>query len=59
VSGDDAIPDVDASIIRLALNQLRVRNAHHQFEDLCRDFFRVRISPDVLPATGPVGAGGD
>jgi hypothetical protein len=59
VSGDDATPNVDASIIRLALAQLRARNAHHQFEDLCRDFFRARISPDVLPATGPVGAGGD
>jgi hypothetical protein len=59
VSGDDATPSVDASVIRFALAQLRVRNAHHQFEDLCRDFFRARISPDVLPATGPVGAGGD
>ncbi|MGO9159177.1 MAG: hypothetical protein ACLP7J_00465 [Streptosporangiaceae bacterium] len=59
MSGDDAIPNVDASIIRLALTQLRARNAHHQFEDLCRDFFRARISPDVLPATGPAGAGGD
>lgn len=46
-------------MIRLALARLRARNAHHQFEDLCRDFFRARISPDVLPATGPVGAGGD
>ncbi len=59
MSGDDATPSVDASVIRFALAQLRARTAHHRFEDLCRDFFRARISPDVLPATGPVGAGGD
>lgn len=45
--------------IRYALSLLRSRNGHHEFEHLCRDFVRARISQNVLPATGPVGAGGD
>jgi hypothetical protein len=48
-----------ASQIRYALSQLRSRNGHHEFEHLCRELARVRITPDILPATGPVSAGGD
>ena len=54
-----ATPDVLEQQIRSALTQLRVRNAHHLFEDLCRHFAQARISRNVLPATGPVSAGGD
>ena len=35
------------------------RNEHHRFEDLCRAFARQMIAPNILPATGPVSAGGD
>jgi hypothetical protein len=45
--------------IRYALTQLKARNDHHAFEALCRQFTRLRICPNVIPATGPVGAGGD
>jgi len=45
--------------IRYALGQLSARNAHHDFEHLCRQFARQRICTNVLPATGPVSAGGD
>jgi len=45
--------------IRFELDQLRVRNAHHEFEHLCRDLARLRICSNILPATGPVSAGGD
>ena len=45
--------------IRYALSQLRSRNGHHEFEHLCRELARVRITPNILPATGPVSAGGD
>jgi hypothetical protein len=36
-----------------------VRNAQHEFEHLCRHLTRARICSNVLPASGPVGAGGD
>jgi hypothetical protein len=45
--------------IRFALEQLSARNEHQAFEALCREFARARICSNVLPATGPVGAGGD
>jgi hypothetical protein len=47
------------SHIRFGLDQLSARNAHHEFEHLCRHLTRLRICSNVLPATGPVGAGGD
>jgi hypothetical protein len=47
------------SFIRFALFQMRARNDHHEFEHLCRALARQRITPNLLPATGPVGAGGD
>lgn len=45
--------------IRFALFQLSARNAQHEFEHLCRRIARQRICSNILPATGPVGAGGD
>jgi hypothetical protein len=47
------------SIIRFNLGELRARNAHHEFEHLCRHLTRLRVYSYVIPATGPVGAGGD
>ena len=46
-------------MIRLALGTLAADNAHHQFEHLCRHLTRHRIASNILPATGPVSAGGD
>ena len=45
--------------IRFALEQLSQRNAQHEFEHLCRYLALQRICANVLPATGPVQAGGD
>lgn len=47
------------SQIRFQLEQLSARNAHHDFEHLCRHLARERICSNILPATGPVTAGGD
>jgi hypothetical protein len=35
------------------------RNAQHEFEHLCRYLARARVHTKILPATGPVGSGGD
>lgn len=51
--------DQVAAQIRFGLEQLSARNAHHEFEHLCRYLTRARICSNVLPATGPVGQGGD
>lgn len=45
--------------IRFQLDQLSARNAQHDFEHLCRHLTRARICSNILPATGPVAAGGD
>jgi hypothetical protein len=45
--------------IRFQLLSLRDRNDHHAFEHLCRKFARLRICSNIIPATGPVAAGGD
>jgi tetratricopeptide (TPR) repeat protein len=45
--------------IRFALAELRARNGQFVFERLCRELARATITRNVLPATGPVGAGGD
>lgn len=45
--------------IRFALAQLRSSNDHYVFERLCRHLARATIATNILPATGPVGAGGD
>lgn len=48
-----------ANVIRFYLSQLPARNGAHVFEELCRQLARMRIASNVVPATGPVGAGGD
>jgi hypothetical protein len=48
-----------ASYIRFQLSQLSSQNKHHEFEDLARHFARLRICENIIPATGPVGVGGD
>ncbi len=45
--------------IRFELSNLSSQNAHHEFEHLCRHVARLRIASNVIPATGPVAAGGD
>lgn len=45
--------------IRFELEQLSVRNEQHEFDNLCRHLARARICSNILPATGPVAAGGD
>ncbi len=46
-------------MIRMAFGLLSGENGHHSFEDLCRQVAKRRIASNVLPATGPVSAGGD
>ena len=55
------IKDIDQVIsqIRFQLEQLSAKNAHHDFEHLCRHLARARICSNIIPATGPVSAGGD
>ncbi|MET4252973.1 hypothetical protein [Bradyrhizobium sp. LA6.7] len=48
-----------ASVIRYHLGELSARNAHHEFEHLCRYLAKARIHSNILPATGPVSSGGD
>src|SRR5216684_4511108 len=48
-----------AQYIRFALEQLPGENGHHKFEQLCFHLARRRIYPNLVPATGPVSAGGD
>ena len=48
-----------AVYIRFQLSQLKAQNKHHEFEHLTRYFARLRICENILPATGPVSAGGD
>lgn len=45
--------------IRFALERLSERNAEHEWEHLCRHLARETICSNILPATGPVQAGGD
>jgi hypothetical protein len=45
--------------VRFQLSQLSARNGHHEFENLAFEIARVRVVPNLLPATGPVQAGGD
>lgn len=48
-----------ASVIRYHLAELGARNGHHEFEHLARHLARARVYSNILPATGPVSAGGD
>lgn len=52
------IPEL-TKYIRFQLSQLRSQNKHHEFEHLTRQFARLRICENILPATGPVSSGGD
>lgn len=45
--------------IRFQLAQLSARNAEHEFEHLAFQLARMRVASNLLPATGPVQAGGD
>lgn len=54
-----ATPDQVIQHIKFALESLSDRNAHHEFEHACRHLARYRIAFNILPATGPVAAGGD
>lgn len=54
----DSLPQV-VQQIRFALDTLGENNGHHEFEKICFAFARRRISVNLLPATGPVSAGGD
>jgi hypothetical protein len=45
--------------IRFALAQLGPLNKHHEFEHLARQFARLRVASNVMPATGPVAGWGD
>lgn len=45
--------------VRFALSQLRVRNGQHEFETLTRMLGKTMVTRNLLPATGPVAAGGD
>lgn len=48
-----------STLIRFTLSELSGRNGHHEFEELVRHFARARVATNIIPATGPVGAGGD
>lgn len=54
-----ANPEQLAQYIRYALSSLAEQNSHHAFEHICRHYSRARIARNILPATGPVSAGGD
>jgi tetratricopeptide (TPR) repeat protein len=45
--------------VRFHLAELSIRNEHHGFERLCEEVAKARICSNVVPATGPVSAGGD
>jgi len=57
--GNQSNPPKLIAFIRFQLEQLSSRNAHHEFEHLCRHLARNTITNHLLPATGPVSAGGD
>ena len=54
-----ANPSAVEEQVRFALSQLPAQNAHHDFEHICRHLTQQFICSNVLPATGPVSAGGD
>ena len=45
--------------IRFQLNQLSSENKYFEFEGIAKEFSKKRICKNILPATGPVSAGGD
>ena len=54
-----ASPSEVEAQVRFALSQLPAHNAQHEFEHICRYLTQQFICSNVLPATGPVSAGGD
>jgi hypothetical protein len=49
-----------SNYIRFQLQrQLPAENGAHTFENICREVARKRIASNIIPATGPVGSGGD
>lgn len=48
-----------SNYIRFQLSNLRSLNKHHEFEHISMQVARLRICENILPATGPVGSGGD
>jgi hypothetical protein len=47
------------SFLKFQLHSLARENSYHAFEKLCMAFAKRRIASNLLPATGPVSAGGD
>ncbi|MEI3867302.1 hypothetical protein V6S02_09450 [Microbacterium sp. CCNWLW134] len=45
--------------IRFGLSTLKETNSHHDFEIISLGLARKRIATNLMPATGPVAAGGD
>lgn len=45
--------------IRFQLEQMSAKNEHHLFEELAFELARQTVSRRLVPATGPVQAGGD
>src|SRR6267378_6688113 len=54
-----ANPEQASQYLRFTLSQLAGKNGHHTFERLCFQLARRRIYSNLVPATGPVSAGGD
>ncbi|KFI82971.1 hypothetical protein A9A89_0944 [Bifidobacterium psychraerophilum DSM 22366] len=54
----DSPPQLAQQIL-FSLDRLGDTNGHHEYEQICFAFARRRISINLLPATGPVSAGGD
>ncbi|WP_026554340.1 hypothetical protein [Arthrobacter sp. 35W] len=54
----DTAPQLVQQIL-FSLDRLGDTNSHHEYEKICFAFARRRISINLLPATGPVSAGGD
>jgi len=52
-------PKQASQFLLFALSQLGGENGHHEFEQLCFQLARRRIYSNLIPATGPVSAGGD
>lgn len=52
-------PDELQTFIRFTISQLSPQNGQADFEKVCLYFAKARIHQNILPATGPVQAGGD
>lgn len=54
-----ASPEELKRFIKFHLQDLGGQNGHHEFEHMCRAISTRRIASNIVPATGPVSAGGD